>query len=191
MAPRASTAPGAVHAGPRRNHVVAAIGAGLLAVLLSFVPFVRPSSEAPRSADAIVVPSGDHGERRALAFRLLEEGVAATLVFDGTPDLGDEDRLCQEGWRGKEVICLRPDPDGTQQEAQALGRLAADRSWDSVVVVTTTYHAVRTGLLFRRCVDGHVTVVPARGSGPLVSTVRQTVREWFATAYFAVARRGC
>lgn len=175
-------------AGRRRSWVLAV---ALVAVILTFVPFVWPMSDVPRRADAIFVLSGDHGERRAAAFRLLEKGVASTLVFNGTPDAGDEDRLCREGWRSREVICLRPQPDGTRQEAQAAGRLARDRGWTRVVVVTTTYHAPRANLLFQRCVDGDVSVVAAEPSAPVAHTVRQTVREWLATGYFAVLKRRC
>lgn len=163
----------------------------LAALLLTFVPFVWPSYDTPERADAVIVLSGDHGERRPVALRLLERGVAPTLVFDGTPDRGDEDQLCQDGWKGFEVICLRPHPDGTREEARAAGRLAEERGWNSVVVVTTGYHAVRSALLFDRCVDGDVSVVPARRGLPVFKAAANVVREWLGTAYYATLRRGC
>ena len=191
MGPGGSARSEVVRAGSRWKRGTLAVAAALAAALLSYIPFVWPTTDVPRRADAIIVLSGDHGERRAVAFRLLDEGVAGTLVFVGTPDLGDEDDLCRNGWRSKEVICLRPQPDGTRQEAQAVGELADHRGWKKVVVATTTYHVARAKLLFDRCVDGDVSVVPARRSAALGDTARQTVREWMVTGYFAVFKRGC
>jgi uncharacterized SAM-binding protein YcdF (DUF218 family) len=171
--------------------VLLAAPLALSAVLLTFVPFVWPGNDVPSRADAVIVLSGDHGERRPAAFRAVDRGVAPTLVFNGTPDFGDEDQLCHDGWKGHEVVCLRPQPDGTRQEARAAARLAEDRGWHSVIVVTTSYHAVRAGLLFDRCVDGHVYVLPVRRPAPLATTVKQVVREWLGTVYFGVLSRGC
>lgn len=178
-------------AGRRLKSLIVAGGAAVLAALLTFIPFVWPMYDVPEQADAIIVLSGDQGERRAEAFRLLGRGVAPRLVFVGTPDIGDEDNLCRNGWRTREVICLRPDPDGTLPEARATDALAQTRGWKRVVVVTTTYHTVRAGLLFRRCMDADVAMVAARRSASIGETARQTVREWLATAYFAVLERGC
>lgn len=173
-----------------KRFLAAAVG---LAVLLaaSFVPFVWPPNHDPDRADAIVIVSGDHGERFPRAARLLERGVANTLVFVGTIDRGDDELLCREGWRGREVVCLRPQPDSTRDEARAAAELARRRGWKQVVVVTSTYHVARTALLFKRCFDGKVWVV---GEDPPLpaSTVREfTVREWLATGYFLLFKRGC
>lgn len=174
---------------PKR--LVLAVPLTLLAVLLTFIPFVWPANQTPDRADAIVVLSGDHGERLPVALRLLERNVAPTLVFDGTPDRGEEEQLCREGWRGREVVCLRPEPDGTRPEAQAAGRLARERGWDRMIVVTSSHHAARSGLLFRRCIDGSVHVVPARRHLPWREAVWHTVREWAGTGYFLVFKRAC
>ncbi len=173
-----------------RRLLAATVGLALL-LAVSFIPFVWPSDAEPRHADAVVIVSGDHGERFSRAERLLERGVASTLVFVGTIDRGDDELLCRDGWKGREVVCLRPQPDNTREEARATAELARRRGWKELVVVTSTYHVPRTALLFKRCVEGKVWTV---GESPPLSsgTVRRlTVREWFATAYFRVFKRAC
>lgn len=162
-----------------------------VAAALSLIPFVWPAQREPRSADAIVVLSGDHGERRPRALRLLERGLAPRLIFAGTPDYGDEDELCRDGWHGRSVICLRPSPDSTRAEAQAVGRLARARGWKEIIVVTSTHHVQRARLLFRRCIDGKVWVVGERLQLPRRDVVRQTVREWLATNYLSLTTYTC
>lgn len=163
----------------------------MLLVGLSLVPFVWPPQREPQHADAVIILSGDHGERRPRALGLLERGVAPRLVFVGTQDNGDEDQLCRQGWRGVETICLRPDPDDTRAEAQAVGRLASERAWKRVIVVTSSHHVVRSALWFHRCVDGHVWVVGERLRLPRRQVARQTIREWLATGYVFLTTRGC
>ena len=55
---------------------------------------IWPPSSSLRHADAIVVLSGDHGERLSRARLLLGRGVASTLVLDGEPDSPESTRLC-------------------------------------------------------------------------------------------------
>ncbi|HVM15670.1 MAG TPA: YdcF family protein [Egibacteraceae bacterium] len=155
------------------------------------MPFVWPPTEVPPQADAIVVLSGDHGERLPVAMRLLERGVAPTLVFVGTLDRAEEEVMCRDGWRGREVLCVRPDPDSTRDEARATARLGRERQWGSVVIVTSSHHTVRSALLFRRCVDGEVFTAAGRANLPFSTMVRLTLREWMATAYLLTLERGC
>jgi len=162
-----------------------------VALALSFFPFVWPPTGAPESADAIVTLSGDHGERLPVALDLLERGVAPTLVFAGTIDRAEEEEMCRDGWRGREVLCLRPDPDSTRHEARATADLARERGWRRIVVVTSSHHALRAGLLFRRCVDGEVSVAAGRLRLPLREVVKETVSEWLASAYFLTLERAC
>jgi uncharacterized SAM-binding protein YcdF (DUF218 family) len=153
--------------------------------------FVWPGSDVPRRADAVVVLSGDHGERLPVGLRLVRSGVAPVLVLDGGPDSEEATNLCKGGMPF-EVVCLRPDPDGTRPEAQAAGRLAADRGWRSVVVVTSTHHGTRAGVLFRRCVKGSVHVVRARPPFGRATVVQQTLREVAATAFvLLIGPRSC
>ena len=148
--------------------------------------FLWPASSVPRHADAVVVLSGDHGERLARALRLMEAGVAPTLVLDGEPDFQQVRDLCLGG-QTYEVVCLRPRPDSTRAEARAAARLASDRGWRHIVVVTTTAHVSRAGLLFRRCVEGSVDMVKAHRR----PHVRLVVHEWLGLVHALTLAREC
>lgn len=169
---------------------LAAIATLLAGVTASVLPFLQPDTGAPARADAVVVLSGDRGERLARAMELLEQGVAPTLVLDGEPDSPRALELCRGG-QPFEVVCLRPDPDDTREEARAAGRLAAERGWRRLIVSTSTYHVTRAALLFRRCVAADVTAVDGRPQLSRRAHVRAVAREWLATGYLLVVDRGC
>lgn len=163
----------------------------LLATAATARLFVWPGNEAPGRADAVFVLSGDHGERLPVGLDLVRRGVAPVLVLDGDPDLAEVGELCKGG-ASFEVVCLRPDPDGTRPEAQAAGKLAAARQWKAIVVVTSTQHGTRAGLLFRRCLPGPVSVVRAKPPFDRRTMVGQILHEMAATAYLVtIGPRGC
>ena len=148
--------------------------------------FVWPPSDSPESVDAVIMLSGDRGERLARSLRLMDAGIARTLVLDGEPDSQQARDLC-DGGRPFEVICLRPQPDSTRSEARAAARLASARRWRTVAVVTTTSHITRAGLLFRRCFDGSVKMVKAhRREG-----VRPLIHEWMGLVHAIAIERAC
>jgi uncharacterized SAM-binding protein YcdF (DUF218 family) len=168
--------------------VVIVVGmVGLLTVML----FVWPVTPEPQGADAVFVLSGDHGERLAVALRLIERGVAPTLVLDGEPDFDRVRTLCGER-QTFEVVCLRPPRDSTRAEARAGRDLASARAWRRVVVVTSTAHVTRAGLWFRRCIGGSVR----GGSVSMVKAHRRpsagaVVHEWLGLAQALVLARSC
>lgn len=163
----------------------------LLSTFSSLVPFVWPKTDDPRTADAVVILSGDHGERLPEALKLMQAGVAPTLVFVGTLDRAVENDLCQGGRVPYEVLCVRPDPDSTRQEAQATGELARSRGWRTIVVVTSDHHVTRSALLFRRCVDVTVQMVGGRAAFTPVQMARQIAHEWLGTLHAFTLARGC
>lgn len=151
--------------------------------------FVYPRSDRPTSADAVVVLSGDNGDRLAAGLVLMGRNVAPTLVLAGDPDFEQADRLCQPP-QPFEVVCLRPAPDSTRAEARSVGALAAQRSWRHVVVVTSVPHVTRSRLLFRRCVDGAVSMVAS--VPPPESRGRKVLaHEWLGLLYAGTFGRGC
>lgn len=169
--------------------VLAVVLVGAVVLGASFLPFVRPAPDpVPRSADAIVVPSGDLGGRLPLALELVRAGVAPNLVVDGLPDLPETKELCRHS-PDVAVVCLEPEPDSTRTEARAAGRLAAERGWRTLVVVTDPVHVHRARLLFGRCVSGSVAVVGTRahpGAG-----FRAVLHEWLGTVDAEIRDRGC
>ena len=100
---------------------------------------VRLSGRGSRcrgAPDAIVVLSGGQ-HRLDEGVRLWRQGVAPTLaISDGrNPSWPQANRLCGR----PRVRCFDPSPYSTRGEA----RWTAAQGWDSVVVVTSTYHVRR------------------------------------------------
>ena len=157
---------------------------------LSFVPFLNAGAGNPTSADAVVVLSGDHGERLPLALALIDGGVTSTLVFAGTLDSAQGIELCKGG-QPFEVLCLKPDPDNTREEARAVGRLAASRGWKTLVVVTTRHHVPRSQRLFDRCLDGEVVLMGADPRYGVGMVLRNLAREWLGVIRSLTIARGC
>ena len=174
----------------RRRIAILAAVAVLVSVMASFVPVIWPDTGAPDRADAVIVLSGDHGERLPLALDLIERGVTSVLVFDGRLDHARAVELCRGGQRF-EVICLQPPIDDTRGEARAAAELASTRGWTRVVVATSTHHVARSRLLFRRCVDGDVAMVGAPVAGTGGMAVAQILDEWLKLAYSRTIARGC
>lgn len=141
--------------------VAVVVLAGVLSALATARLAFWGRTDVITSADAVFVLSGDHGDRLAKGLKLMARGVAPTLVLDGEPDFQRVADMCTSQ-QPFEVVCLRPAPDSTRAEAQAGARLARDRGWRQVVVVTSAEHAPRAGLLFRRCVTGEVKMVATK-----------------------------
>ena len=70
-----------------------------------------------------------------------------------------------------------------------MGREAKRRGWDSVVVVTSTYHVRRTRMVMRRCYDGALAVEGAEP--PFGNKVIGVAWEWPKTLYYLTLKRGC
>jgi uncharacterized SAM-binding protein YcdF (DUF218 family) len=150
--------------------------------------FVIPNSDpVPANADAIVVLAGARHHRLAKGLELWRSGVARTLaISDGrAPGWVEANRLCAQA----RVICFRPDPYSTRGEAEWTAREAASRGWDSVVVVTSTYHVRRARIIFRRCFKGRLAVVAAHP--PPGNSAIGAAWEWPKSVYYLTFARGC
>ncbi len=157
---------------------------GLLAFMV-----VWPSIHQPAHADAVVLLSGD-GARLPVALRLMDKGVAKTLVFVGQPDILSVVAICTDP-QVFEVVCLRPDPDNTRAEAQVAGQLATTRHWKKMVVVTSRLHVTRARLLFRRCFDGDIVAVGDLPRYGAKFAVRGAIHEWLGLVQATVLARAC
>jgi hypothetical protein len=181
--------------GRQLGQSVRAVAATLLVLAVVFAAvtarlFVWPVTHQPASPDAVVVLSGDHGERLPRALDLIRRGTAGILVLNGTPDSLTVIRLCQEPHLF-EVVCLRPRIDNTRTEAEAAGELAAARGWDTIVVVTSTQHVTRARLHFDRCVRARVLMVAGRPPYGLGTTLGQIRHEWLGVLHALITRRTC
>lgn len=174
----------------RRAWIVALLALAVALATATAVLFVWPREDAPVRADAVIVLAGGRSKRLAKGLRLMERGVAPTLVIsDGRdPYWPQANRLC-DGPAPFTVICFRPAPYSTRGEAERVRRIAAARHWRSIVVVTSRYHVTRARVLFERCFRGRVQVT---GAG--YSTLRlpqYLATEWGKLAYAVTFSRGC
>jgi uncharacterized SAM-binding protein YcdF (DUF218 family) len=159
--------------------VLAAFAAATIHLFILQEDYVLPR------ADAVIVLAGDK-RRLPAAQALVERGVAPVLVISDGLDSKwwAANRLCR--W-GENVLCPRPDPYSTRGEARLIGRLASERGWDEIVVVTSRFHLYRARLLVERCYHGRLGVVGSDYSKwrlPL-----QLSLEWLKLARAEVARR--
>ncbi len=124
---------------------------------------VLPRTDTPTATDATFFLSSDGGHEAIETRPDLRIGqvvvsrpasVASWSVFT----------VCDEPG----IICVTPAPETTQGEAEAFARLAEERDWTSVTVVSQTSHVTRTRILMGRCFPGTVRVVAIPERGPLI-----------------------
>jgi uncharacterized SAM-binding protein YcdF (DUF218 family) len=144
--------------------VLAALFVAWLVAAIVLFGFPPSETGAPAHADAVVMLSGTP-QRLAKAEALIRQGVSRTLALSSvasTPKLTAARRLCRAGsYRGARVVCFEAQPFSTRGEAETVARLAARHGWRSLVVVSSTFHLTRAGILFRRCFTGRVSLVGA------------------------------
>jgi len=109
--------------------------------------------------DAIVSLDGDRPRRLKRAVELAAAGVAPTLVVVRAEEVAPE--LLAAETLPFEVCSVTPEPSTTRGEARAVARLASERDWRRIAVVTSTYHVPRARLIFRRSVAGELFFVSA------------------------------
>lgn len=154
----------------------AAIVATTLFVLVAAVAGLSAGSavlharvDSPDRVDAIVVVAGANDDRYVYARHLAEEGVADRILVSRPPsstgayaDILDAycastPVLARDG-RSIEIECFAPDVDTTEGETTAATRIARERGWDSLLVVTYWGHVSRVRIYFEQCFDGPVYV---------------------------------
>ena len=172
--------------------------AGIAVVLLvlfvgaSLAFFVWPSTgSVPARADAVALLSGGRGDRLPAAERLMARGVAPLLVVPHgrDPRWPAGNRVCDSS-HSYAVECPDPHPDTTRGEVELIGKLAAQRGWRRVVVVTSRYHVTRAGMLVRRCVHGTVSMVASTPHDSLTTWGSHVAHEWIGLGV-AVVHRAC
>jgi uncharacterized SAM-binding protein YcdF (DUF218 family) len=105
-------------------------------------------------ADAIIVLGGEHDGREDYGVSLARAGLAPTVVLSNP--YPDDDpvmrRVCSV--EDVDVLCIRPDPLTTRGEAAFVRRLADERRWQRVIVISWRYHLPRARLVFEQCFSG-------------------------------------
>ncbi|MGI9113085.1 MAG: YdcF family protein [Gaiellaceae bacterium] len=128
-------------------------------VVASVFLFILYDDDAVTTADAVVVLAGSKF-RLPVGLELVERAVAPVLVISDGLDRRSPraNRLCRERAL---VLCPKPDPYSTRGEAQLIARLATERGWNSIVVVSSRFHLFRARILIQRCYRGRLAFVGA------------------------------
>jgi uncharacterized SAM-binding protein YcdF (DUF218 family) len=169
---------------PWKRPLVAGAVAVVAFLVLSAVLFVWPRTDAPRRVDAIVVLGGA-SNRVTKGLKLASEGYAPTLLIS-TPDPS----ACRYRIPGVSVICFQPSPETTQGEARYVAKLASERHWSQILVVSGTAQTLRARLRLDRCYHGTALFDPA-GASDAIAWVRDVFYEWGALAKALTTQRGC
>lgn len=153
--------------------VVGLVGIGLFFYLaLVGIGAVLIVADPIESVDAVVVLSGDDGDRLALAIEMHEKGYAPNLVITDTTRAASR-LLVQEavagGFSKAHIYITEDQVDSTQDEALAVRELALEMGWTELMVVTDPYHSFRARFIFRW---------EFRGTGIDIA-VRPVVGHWF------------
>ncbi len=112
-------------------------------------------------ADAIVVLGGDARSRAPHGADLYSRGLAPlVLAVGGTDPNGTHTQaqktarvLMEHGVPSSRILIAGQYEASTLLEAQATADYATDRSWRSVIVVTSPYHTRRAGTMFHDVLD--------------------------------------
>jgi hypothetical protein len=169
----------------RRVFAVVAAVIVVLSVLTARL-FVWPAQGMPARVSAIVMLAGP-GDRLPVALELAREHWAPVLVVSrGWQGYGGP---CPPPVPGVKLICFDPDPGTTRGETEALGRLAKQFRWSSVVLVATRTQDTRARIMAERCFGGSTYVVTA--PLPLSSWPYQIAYGWGALLKALVVYRAC
>ena len=155
--------------------------AGLLVVWITAAPLLADCLIADRSieqADAIVVLSGaaDHAQRALGGATAFKNGVANRVILTNDDQRGgwddkekgnpyfidrSEQELLGHGVPLEAIEKLPNIVRGTDEEAELLVRLAVERGYRGLVIVTSDYHSRRALWTFDRAVsrsDSHLSI---------------------------------
>jgi uncharacterized SAM-binding protein YcdF (DUF218 family) len=120
-----------------------------------YIIFGNAADSAGSHVDAVVVLGGEHDGREGYGLALARQGFASTVVLSNPYPSADPlmRKICLRHHGAAEVICARPDPSTTRGEAILTRRLAIERNWKKILIVSWRYHLPRARLLFHRCLS--------------------------------------
>jgi len=149
--------------------------------------FVWPPSDRPARVDAVVALGGDPGSLRAKeAIRLARDGAAPVVVISlgGYPEAP-----CPRPVGGLTLVCFRARPLNTRGEAEHVARLATRMHWHRIIVVSERSQTTRARMLFKRCTDATILMVPVADPGS--RQAYDVAYEWAALAKALTVVRAC
>jgi uncharacterized SAM-binding protein YcdF (DUF218 family) len=120
-----------------------------------YIIFGNAADSAVSHVDAVVVLGGEHDGREGYGLALARQGLASTVVLSDPYPSADPlmTQICLRRYDAVEVICSRPDPATTRGEAIMTRRLAIERNWKKILIVSWRYHLPRARLLFYQCLS--------------------------------------
>lgn len=137
---------------------------GVVGVLAVLGYYLAPQDELTK-ADAIVVISGDEGQRLTSALELYRDGWADLLIFSGAArDPGSPSnaetmrRQAEKNGVDPNDILIEEGSRNTRENAQNVTELLRERDLDSIILVTSPYHQRRAHLEFTWA-DDDVTII--------------------------------
>ena len=125
--------------------------------------YLEEPAQAPVRSDAAFVLGGDAGDRVVRAAELNRQGLAGIFVLTGNEDGTDEVRPAYLHWRAQVLvgvgvaqgsIVLDATSSNSEEEAAFGLRLARERGWKRVMVVSDPPHMRRLSLLWGRAFAG-------------------------------------
>ena len=75
----------------------------------------------------------------------------------GIAELMEHD-LIERGVPKDKIVRFTQDADSTREEAEAVAKLAKERHWKSLVIVTSNYHTRRTRYIYSKVMPAGITV---------------------------------
>ena len=183
----------------RRRRPVRRIVLGVLIVAVlawgtwAYAVVQTPRVDRAAPVDAVLVLGGlNSPERTQRALDLVQAGLTRTVVISTPRGYGDAlaQRTCTSPPAGVDVVCFVPDPSTTRGEARELRKLAGERGWTRVAVVTSPYHVSRSRMIVDRCFAGTTLMLT---SDEHISLARWAWNWLYQTAGYAKAEvlRGC
>jgi uncharacterized SAM-binding protein YcdF (DUF218 family) len=160
---------------------------GVVFVAASARLFLWPPTDAPARVDAILALGGDPGQLRAKQGVALAEAGYAPLVIVSLG--GYPPDPCPTANPPVHVTCFRANPLNTRGEVEYATRLAHANHWTSLLLVPQRDQATRARMLFRRCSDVHLVVVPISSHG--TTLLFNLAYEWASLAKAFVVHTGC
>jgi uncharacterized SAM-binding protein YcdF (DUF218 family) len=143
---------------------------GLYLVRRPLLRFVGESwivEDPLQKADAIIELSIDnfYADRATRTAEIYRQGLAPVVVasgvrlrpYAGAAELMEHD-LIERGVPKEKILRYPHDAENTREEAETLAKLAAQKNWKSVIIVTSNYHTRRTRYIFRRVFPGNISV---------------------------------
>ena len=122
--------------------------------------------QLPKS-DAIIELSIDnfYADRATRTAEIYRRGLAPMAVasgvrlwpYAGVSELMEHD-LIERGVPKDKIFKYPHDAENTREEAEALAKLAAQKKWKSVIIVTSNFHTRRARYIFRRVFPASISV---------------------------------